>query len=143
MVAGTIAEPDMPCSTGRNSGAMLAKVAVALACGRQYSPGMITTETIPHIRQDANCVAWIDDTNVKVVEVVLDQIAYGHSPEEIHFQHPHLSLAQVHAALAFYYDHQADLEADIARRYEMAEVLRAQAKASPLQQRFQGLARKP
>ena len=40
---------------------------------------------------------------MKVTEVVLDKIAYGWSPEEIHFQHPHLSLAQIHAALTYYY----------------------------------------
>lgn len=46
----------------------------------------------PHIRLDARGVAWIDDANVKVIEVVLDRLAYGWSPEEIHFQHPHLRL---------------------------------------------------
>jgi hypothetical protein len=31
---------------------------------------------------------------------VLDKIAYGWIPEEMHLQHPHLSLAQIHAALS-------------------------------------------
>jgi hypothetical protein len=35
---------------------------------------------------------------------VLDKLAYGWSPEEIHFQHPALSLAQIHAALSYYYE---------------------------------------
>ena len=61
----------------------------------------------PHIKLDEQGVAWIDDANVKVIEVVVDRLAYGWSPEEIHFQHVHLSLAQIHAALAYYYDHQA------------------------------------
>jgi uncharacterized protein (DUF433 family) len=43
--------------------------------------------------------AWIGGTKVKVAEVVLDQIAHGWSPEEIHLQHPNLSLAQVYGAL--------------------------------------------
>ena len=30
-----------------------------------------------HIRRDDDGVAWIDDTNVKVIEVVLDRLAYG------------------------------------------------------------------
>lgn len=53
-----------------------------------------------HVQIDARGVAWIDETNVKVIEVVLDRLAHGWSPEEIHFQHPHLCLAQIHAALA-------------------------------------------
>ncbi|HXI91528.1 MAG TPA: DUF433 domain-containing protein [Blastocatellia bacterium] len=53
-----------------------------------------------HIEIDERGVAWITDANTKVIEVVLDRVAYGWSPEEIHFQHPTLSLAQIHAALA-------------------------------------------
>jgi len=69
---------------------------------------MTATEIGSHIRLDERGVAWIDATRVKVIEVALDHIAYGWSAEEIHRQQPHLSLAQAHAALAFYYDHQAE-----------------------------------
>jgi len=94
-----------------------------------------------HIKLDAQGVAWIDDTNVKVIEVVLDRLAYGWSSEEIHFQHPNLSLAQIHAALAYYYDHQADLDAEIAGNGETVRHLREEGKESPLMARLraQGL----
>ncbi|MDX6272623.1 MAG: hypothetical protein QOD28_3846 [Acidobacteriota bacterium] len=78
--------------------------------------------TTTHVEIDEHGVAWIEGTRVKVVEVAIDKIAHGSSPEEIHFQYPHLSLAQIHAALAFYYDNQAELDADIKRRWiEAAE----------------------
>ena len=86
----------------------------------------------PHIKRDDQGVAWIDDTNVKVIEVVLDRLAYGWSPEEVHFQHPGISLAQIHAALAYYYDHQAELDAEIAGQQEEVRRLREQAGESPL-----------
>jgi len=76
-----------------------------------------------HIEIDDNGVAWIDDTKVKVIELVVDKIAHGSSPEEMHFQYPHLSLAQIHAALAYYYDNQNALEAEIERRWEEANAL--------------------
>ena len=63
------------------------------------------TAATAHIWLDERDVAWIDETNTKVIEVAQDMIAHGWSPVEIHFQHPHLSLAQIHAALGFYYDH--------------------------------------
>lgn len=64
-----------------------------------------------HIRLDEHGVAWIENTKIKVIEkVVLDKLAYGSSPEEIHFQYPHLSLVQIHAAYTYYYDHQAELD---------------------------------
>ena len=69
-----------------------------------------------HIWLDDRGRAWIDDTNVKVIEVALDRIAYGWDAEEIHRQHPSLSLAQIHAALSHYYDHQQEFVDELAAR---------------------------
>ena len=67
----------------------------------------MSAPTATHIHVDQAGRAWIDDTNVKVLEVATAKLAYGWSPEEIHFQHPHLSLAQIHAALTYYYENQS------------------------------------
>jgi hypothetical protein len=37
------------------------------------------------IEIDEQAVAWISYTKVKVMEVALDKLAHGSSPEEIHF----------------------------------------------------------
>ena len=74
-----------------------------------------------------------------MIEVVLDKLAHGSSPEEIHFQYPHLSLAQIHAALAYYYDHQAESDAEIQRRWEEVNALAAQEAESPLRKRLRML----
>jgi uncharacterized protein (DUF433 family) len=78
------------------------------------------------IEIDEKGVPWIAGANTKVVEVVLDKMAYGWSPEEMHRQHPHLSMAQIHSALAYYYEHQAEVDADIERRKRYVEEMRAQ-----------------
>ena len=39
----------------------------------------------------------------------------GMSPEEIALEYPHLTLAQVHAALAYYHANREEIEADIAQ----------------------------
>ena len=80
------------------------------------------------IEIDEKGIPWISGANTKVVEVVLDKMAYGWSPEEMHRQHPHLSMAQIHAALAYYYEHQDEVDADIERRDRYVEELRAQQK---------------
>lgn len=90
----------------------------------------------PHIEIDERGVAWITDANTKVIEVILDRIAYGWSPEEIHFQHSYLSLAQIHAALTYYYDHQVELDAEIMRQLKEVEALAAAAKDSPGRRRL-------
>src|SRR5205809_2161997 len=75
-------------------------------------------EPITHIQRDERGVAWIADTNTKVIEVALDQVAYGWDAEEIHAAHPKLSLAQIHAALSYYYDHKADMDEQMKRQMD-------------------------
>ena len=97
----------------------------------------MTMVTTAHIHLDDKGVAWIDDTNVKVIEVVLDKIAHGSSPEEIHYQHPGLSLAQIHAALSYYYDHQEEIDEEIERRLREVDAMAAQAgNDTPLRRRL-------
>jgi uncharacterized protein (DUF433 family) len=83
-----------------------------------------------YITLDARGVPWLKDTNTKVVEIVLDHLAHGWSVEEIHFQHPHLSLAHIHAAFVYYYEHQAEMDTLIAAQVARVEAL--QKAASPL-----------
>jgi uncharacterized protein (DUF433 family) len=77
------------------------------------------------IELDGRGVAWVAGTGVKVAEIVLDKIAWGWSPEEIHFQHPHLSLAEIHAALTYYYENQSAIDAQIANSIEESAALAA------------------
>ncbi|MGH7968163.1 MAG: DUF433 domain-containing protein [Limisphaerales bacterium] len=84
-------------------------------------------------------MAWIDQTNVKVIEVVLDKLAHGSSPEEMHFQFPHLSLSQIYAALAYYHDHQAEMDAQIERGAREYERLKSRAGETPLHKRLKEL----
>ncbi len=94
-----------------------------------------------HIRHDARGVAWIDDTNTKVIEVAQDMIAHGWSPEEIHFQHAHLSMAQIHAALGFYFDHKAEMDAAMQESLRAAMASRAKAGESPIHKRLREMGR--
>jgi uncharacterized protein (DUF433 family) len=101
---------------------------------------MTAAETIAHIVRDERGVPWIDGKNVKVIEVVLDHLAYGWSAEAIHEQHPHLSLAEIHSALAFYYDHTAEFDAEIARQDKEFKAIRSTTGSSPLQARLHRIA---
>ena len=104
---------------------------------------MSTAAPATHIWLDERGIAWVDDTNTKVVEIVLDKLAYGSSPEEIHEQHPHLSLAQIHAAFTYYYDHQAEIDAYINRSTEEYDQLRKASDNSPLVQKLKAMGKLP
>src|SRR5438477_1682808 len=95
-----------------------------------------TAVTISHIVLDERGRPWIEGTNTKVIEVILDKIAYGWSPEEMHLQHPHLPLAKIHAALAYYYYHQPEFDAQIAQQTQRITAMRAAGGDSALVNRL-------
>ena len=83
----------------------------------------MTTTAYPHIELDAAGVPHIAGTSVKLVELVLEYLAYHWDAGQLHREHPHLSLAQIHSALAYYYDHQQELDRDIDQRRARADSL--------------------
>lgn len=101
----------------------------------------MTTTSTYHVVLDRRGVAWIDDTNVKVIEVAADHLAHGTSPEEMHLQYPHLSIAQIYAALAYYYDHRPELDAQLDQQMRQYEQGRLAGANSPGRQKLrnQGL----
>jgi uncharacterized protein (DUF433 family) len=88
---------------------------------------MLTIEPITHIRRDDRGIAWIAESNTKVIEVAMDHAAYGWDAAEIHAAHPHLSVAQIHAALSYYYDHKQELDEQMQRQLDEHRRLRSQA----------------
>ena len=100
-----------------------------------WSSYVAHTETrCEHVVLSDEGIPLIAGTTMKVIELVLAQAAYGWSPEELHFQFPHLSLGQIHSALAYYWDHRASLDENIARRTATVERLREQSVSTPLRE---------
>lgn len=67
-----------------------------------------------HIWLDDRGRAWIDDTHVEVIEVVLHKLGHGLTPDEIYEANDrYISMAQIYAALAYYYDHKAKYDAEM------------------------------
>jgi len=89
-----------------------------------------------HVVLNEKQVPIIEGTNMKVIEVVLEKTAYGWSPEELHFQHPYLTLGQIYSALAYYWDHQEDLDKDIERRLEFVNQAQQAMGKTPLMERL-------
>jgi len=96
----------------------------------------MTETTYEHIVLDERGVPYIEGTTTKVIEVVMEKMAYGWSPEEIYLNHDYLTLGQICSAFAYYYDHQEELDRDIKRRSEGVEELRKKMGPSPLVQRL-------
>ena len=86
----------------------------------------------PHIiKEDGKTARLENHPRVRVAQIVMDYLAYGWSADEIHRQHPHLALAEVHAAMGYYYDNQAQIDAEItAELMEVDRMLEADARSA-------------
>ncbi len=71
--------------------------------------GSLLTRSVD-VRQNRPCVAGTRTT----VHRIAAWYKMGESPEEIAREYPHLTLAGVYAALAYYHAKQAEIEAELA-----------------------------
>ena len=97
---------------------------------------MLSETRYEHIMLNEDQVPMIAGTTMKVIELVLDHLAYGWSSEELHFQHPSLTMRQIYSALAYYWDHKAELDQDIERRLRFVEQVQQSTKPPSLVERL-------
>ena len=90
----------------------------------------------PHIEVAADGVPYLSGTPIKVIEVVLDHLAHHWDGEEIQRQHPHLTLGQIYSALAYYYDHQAEMDRVIEEQIHEVAALKARLGESSLRRKL-------
>jgi uncharacterized protein (DUF433 family) len=103
---------------------------------------MPTATPYAHIELRADGMPWLTGTQIKVIEVALDRIAYRWDGDEIQRNHPHLTLGQIYSSLAYYYDHQAEMDQLIEDDLQYVEQMRRQSGESALARklRSKGLA---
>ncbi|MBW3598038.1 MAG: DUF433 domain-containing protein [Planctomycetes bacterium] len=78
--------------------------------------------TYPHIEKRAGDVARLKaHPRIRVAQIAMDYLAYGWSAEEMCRQHSYLTLAEAHAALAYYLDHQDEVDAEIRAEWEQVQ----------------------
>jgi uncharacterized protein (DUF433 family) len=104
---------------------------------------MMTTVAYPHIEFSPGGVPYIGGTQTKVVEVVFDRLAYHWHADEIYRQHPHLSLGQNYSALAYHYDHQAEVDREIGEQLREGEQIKASLGESPVRLKLKAMGHLP
>jgi uncharacterized protein (DUF433 family) len=93
--------------------------------------GNVATVAYAQIEINEEGQAVIAETRIKVRMIALDRMAHGWDAEEIQRHHPDLTLGQIHSALAYDFDHQEEMDRDIAARHARVEEWRAAQGESP------------
>jgi uncharacterized protein (DUF433 family) len=76
--------------------------------------------TNPNVRSGRPCIA---GTTIEVSAIVIAKIMHMQTPDEIANDY-RLTLSQVYAALSYYYDHKAEIDAQIAEQNAIADTFK-------------------
>jgi uncharacterized protein (DUF433 family) len=93
---------------------------------------MLVETPYKHVVLDEQGTPIIAGTTMKVKELVAERLAWGWSPEELLINHPYLTLGQIFSALAYYADHQAEIDQAIKEDVRYMDELRRKAESLPL-----------
>jgi hypothetical protein len=103
---------------------------------------MTVLVTYPHIVKAEGFPARLARLpRIRVSQIVVDYLNHGWSADEICIHYTHLKPAEVHSAMAYYFDHQAEIEREIeAEQLQIAESRRsAETTGVELRLKEQGL----
>ncbi len=88
--------------------------------------------TYPHIVKDPGKPARLEKhPRTRVAMIMADYLWRGWSAEEIARQYPYLSLAEVHAAMTYYFDHRGEIEDELLAEYREVEAWKKNHPAPP------------
>src|SRR5216684_4943016 len=88
--------------------------------------------TYPHIEKIEGEPARLKRMpRIRVAQIAIDYLNHGWSADEICLHYPHLKPAEVHSAMAYYFDHQAEIDAEIKKEQRMIDADRQSAKPTP------------
>jgi uncharacterized protein (DUF433 family) len=79
------------------------------------------------------CIA---GTRIRVWDIYVLHERLGKTPDEILADYPELSPADVHAALAYYFDHQQEIDAEMKAADDFVEQLKAITGPGPLAEKL-------
>ena len=99
----------------------------------------MTIVALEYVEIDEKGVARIKGKRSKVINIAMDKTIYGWDADKIHKQYPHLTLTEIHSALAYYYDHKQELDRQIEESIEHTESMRQKAGDSPLVQKLRDM----
>ncbi|UIE36498.1 DUF433 domain-containing protein [Leptodesmis sichuanensis] len=98
--------------------------------------------TYPHISKSPNEAAQlVSHPRIRVAQIVMDYLSYGWPVEEMCRQHPYLTQAETHAAMGYYFDHQAEIDQQIRAEWQQFQTDQEVVPRSPfyLQMKAQGV----
>ncbi len=103
----------------------------------------MTTVMDGHVEIDEQGIARISRSGMKVIHLVMEKMANGWTAEQLQQNFPHLTPAQIYAALAYYHDHKREIDQQIDQSLAMADRAQSETKVPHLLERLRAEGRLP
>lgn len=98
---------------------------------------MESATAYPYLQIDGDGTARLERLpRIRVSMIAADWIAHGMTAEQIAEEYPHLRMAEVHSALAYYFDHREEIEGVLDAEVRQLEDQAQNHTPSPLRQRL-------
>src|SRR5580765_7089989 len=129
-----------PRGCGREGG----RIRVALETSQSIigKTTMAILTAYPHIVKENGQSAHLEShPRTRVAMLVMDYLARGLGPDDMVRHYPYLKLAEVHSAMAYYYDHQKEIDQEIQEELDQLQIQVKSQASSPILTRLkaQGL----
>jgi len=111
----------------------------AMDYGREYQREMKSVDGYKYVAIDERGIPLIKPTTMKIIELISERRVFRFGVERQQEGHPYLTIAQIHSALSYYFDHKKEIEDDIKRRNEFVEEMRKKMGPSPLAERIKAM----
>jgi uncharacterized protein (DUF433 family) len=82
--------------------------------------------------------AFISGSRIRVQDIYVEAEVHGRNADEIVLVYPQLTLGQVHAALAYYFDNRDAIQDESREDRKLVEDARARTGPGPLEQKLAG-----
>lgn len=99
----------------------------------------VTTKHIESIPGKCGGKPCIAGTRIRVWDIYIAHEVRGESPDEITAQYPSITLADVHAALAYYWDNREAIDQQMKEADEYVEKMKAATGPGPLAKKLSSI----
>ena len=111
----------------------------AMDYGREYQRNMKSIDGYKYVAIDEEGIPIIKPTTMKIEELINERRMFGFGVKRQQEGHPYLTIAQIHSALSYYFDHKKEIDAQIKYWSDLVDKMRKEAGPSPLAEKIKAI----
>jgi uncharacterized protein (DUF433 family) len=112
---------------------------LAMDYGREWQREMKSIDGYKYVMIDEKGIPTIKPTRMKIELLIKERRMFGFGVKRQQEGHPFLTIAQIHSALSYYFDHKKEIDRDIEEGEKFVEEMRKKMGPSPLAEKIRAI----